>query len=70
MCLGIPMEIIEINGNVGTARTEGLRREVNIQFLKDVKKGDFVIIHAGFAIEKINRKKARETLDIYKELRG
>ena len=70
MCLGIPMEIIEINGNVGTARTEGLRREVNIQFLKDVKKGDFVIIHAGFAIEKLDRKKAKETLDIYRELRG
>jgi hydrogenase expression/formation protein HypC len=62
------MEIVKIKDNIGVARAEGLEREVNIQFLKNVKKGDFVIIHAGFAIEKIDRKKARETLDLYKEM--
>jgi len=68
MCLGIPMEIIEIKGDTGIAAAEGLRKEVNLQFLKHAKKGDFVIIHAGFAIEKIDRKNAEETLNIYKEM--
>lgn len=68
MCLGVPMEIVEIRGDVGTAKVEGLKREVNLQFLKSAKKGDFVIIHAGFAIEKIDRERAEETLNLYKEL--
>lgn len=69
MCLGIPMEIVEIKDNLGMARSEGLRRQVNIQFLKDLKVGDFVIIHAGFAIEKLDRKKAKETLGLFKEIK-
>ncbi|NQT05959.1 MAG: HypC/HybG/HupF family hydrogenase formation chaperone [Candidatus Omnitrophica bacterium] len=69
MCLGIPMEIVKIDGDTGLARAEGLQREVNLQFLKGVKKGDYVIIHAGYAIEKMDREKAHETLDLYRELR-
>ena len=69
MCLGIPMEIIKIEGAKGVAAAEGLRREVDLQFLRDVKKGDYVIIHAGFAIEKVDKEKARQTLDLYRELK-
>jgi len=63
------MEIVKIDGDTGLARAEGLQREVNLQFLKGVKKGDYVIIHAGYAIEKMDREKAHETLDLYRELR-
>ena len=63
------MKIIKIEGAKGTAAAEGLRREVDLQFLKDVKKGDYVIIHAGFAIEKVDRKKAKETLDLYRQMK-
>lgn len=69
MCLGIPMEIIKIKGDTALAKVEGLKREVNIQFLKKVNLGDFVIIHAGFAIEKVDREKAQETLQLYGELK-
>lgn len=68
MCLAIPMEIIKIKGDVGRARVEGLELDVNLQFIKNVKKGDFVIIHAGFAIEILDRKKAQETLDLFREM--
>ncbi len=70
MCLGLPMEIIELRGDTGTAEAEGVKREVNLQFLKDAKIGDFVIIHAGFAIEKIDKKRAQETLNLFKEMRS
>jgi len=69
MCLGIPMEIIEIRGITGIAKTEGLKREVNLQFLSNAKIGDFVIIHAGFAIQKIDKEKAQETLALFREMR-
>ena len=70
MCLGVPMEIIEIAGGKGIAKSEGLKHEVNLQFLKNVRRGDFVIIHAGFAIEKIDKEKARETLDLFREIKS
>lgn len=69
MCLAIPMKIIKIDGASGVAESEGLKRKVDLQFLKDPKVGDFVIIHAGFAIEKLDRKAAQETLDLYSEMR-
>ncbi|MBL7069035.1 MAG: HypC/HybG/HupF family hydrogenase formation chaperone [Candidatus Omnitrophica bacterium] len=69
MCLGIPMEIIKIDDKKAIARTEGLKREVDLRFLKEVDIGDFVIIHAGFAIEKIDKKRAAETITLYKKLR-
>ena len=69
MCLAIPMEIVKISGDIATARADGLEREVNIRFLKDAKKGDFVVIHAGFAIEKLDRQRAEETLRLYREMK-
>ena len=69
MCLGMPMKIVEIKGRTGSAESEGLRREVNLQFLKNLKIGDYVIIHAGFAIEKVDEKKAKETLELFKEMK-
>lgn len=68
MCLGVPMEIVEITGDRAVAKTEGLKREVNVQFLKDLKLGDYVIIHAGFAIEKIDKARAAETLELFREM--
>jgi hydrogenase expression/formation protein HypC len=63
------MEIISIDGRKGVARAEGLQREVDLSFMKGASKGDYVIIHAGFAIEKIDKEKAKETLRLYRELR-
>ncbi len=68
MCLGIPMQILEIDGNVAKAFLSGTTRLVYLDVLEeDVQAGDYVIVHAGFAIHKIDEKEAEETLDLFQE---
>ena len=54
MCLAIPGKIIEIDGQLATVDFSGMQKEINISLLNDVKKVEFVIVHAGFAIEKVD----------------
>lgn len=68
MCLGIPMRIKKIEKDFAVAVADGLERKVNIEFLGNVKLGEYVIIHAGFAIEKVNEKKAKETLNLFRQI--
>jgi hydrogenase expression/formation protein HypC len=67
MCLGVPMKIIEIKYPAGIAEAKGVRREIGLQLLPEdeIKIGDHVIVHVGFAIEKLDRKQAE---DIWKTL--
>ena len=67
MCLAVPMKIIEIQGDMAVVESAGLRREVGIMLLDKVKLNDWVLIHAGFAISRLTRKQARETLAIFAE---
>jgi len=70
MCLGIPMKIIKINNDFAEVETGKLTRNINIQMLPNVKIGDYVLVHVGFAIQKIDEKQAKETLKIiYDEIR-
>jgi len=62
MCLGIPGRIIEIRGDSATAEVAGTRKEISLRLLDGAAAGDFVIIHAGFAIEKLDTERALETL--------
>lgn len=62
MCLGIPGKIIEIKGTTAKVDVAGTRKDASLKFLKGAKVGEYVIIHAGFAIEKVDEEKARETL--------
>ncbi len=68
MCLGIPMKIKKIEGDFARVETGTLLRTVNIQMLSGLKEGDYVIVHAGFAIEKVDPARARETLKIIDEI--
>ncbi len=70
MCLGIPMKIVELEYPMGICEVDGLRRKVNLQLLpkKELKIGDYVIVHVGFAIQKLSPKEAEETLNFLKEL--
>jgi hydrogenase expression/formation protein HypC len=61
------MKVIEIRGDMGVVENSGLRREVGLMLLDRVKLGDWVLIHAGFAISKLTKKQARETLAIFAE---
>jgi hydrogenase expression/formation protein HypC len=70
MCLAIPGKIIKIDSDKNHAMVdygEGTRRKANIS-LVDVKIGDFVLVHAGFAIEVLNEKEAKETLALFREM--
>ena len=53
MCLAIPMKLIECNGDKGTVELNNVRMEVNISLVDDPQPDDYVIIHAGFAIQKL-----------------
>ena len=68
MCLGIPMKIKKIEGEFARVEAGTLLRTVNIQMLSGLKEGDYVIVHAGFAIEKVDPARARETLKIIDEI--
>ena len=64
MCLGIPMRVIKIKGEFAWVKTGRLTRQVNIQMVPKVMVDDYVIVHAGFAIEIINPQAARKTLSL------
>ena len=68
MCLGIPMKVLKIEGDFAQVESGRLIRSANIQMLRGLKRGDYVIIHAGFAIQKVDAKKARETLRLIEEI--
>jgi len=68
MCLAMPLHVAEINGKNAFCETEGLRREIRIDFVPRVKVGDYVIVHAGFAIEIIDPKRAKENIEAMMEV--
>jgi hydrogenase expression/formation protein HypC len=67
MCLAIPSRIIKIENNMATIDVEGVQREASLLLLGDARVGDYVIVHAGFAIQKLDEAAARETLDLLRE---
>jgi len=69
MCLGIPAKVVQIDEpNQGKVDYLGTKVKTNLTLLEDVKIGDWVIIHAGFAISKLNEEEARETLSLLREI--
>lgn len=69
MCLAVPLEIAKIEGDFAIVRAGSLSRKVNIQMLKNLKVGDYCLVHAGFAIKKIDPQAAKETLSILSQMR-
>jgi len=68
MCLAVPMKIAEIADGTAICEVDGVRREASLMMLEDAEVGDYVLIHAGFAIEKIDPVEAQKTLDIFREI--
>ena len=62
MCLAVPSRIVEIKDQVATVDVDGVTREASLMLLDDVSIGDYVIVHAGFAIERIDEEVAHQTL--------
>ena len=69
MCLAIPLKIIEINGNTAVGEAMGMSREIRVDFIPEPKTGDYVIVHAGFAIERLAEEQALEDLGEWEALR-
>ncbi len=70
MCLGIPVKVVAIDGQLAVVDVGGARREVSLLLLDDVRPGDWVILHAGFAIQKMDEEEAAKTLALLRELPG
>ena len=68
MCLGIPGKILEIEKNVAKVDVGGLSRDISLDLCPDVSVGDYVLIHTGFAIQKVDEEEAKETLEILKQI--
>jgi len=67
MCLAIPAKVIKINKNIAEIESLGVYKEVDITLVPDAKIGDYVIVHAGFAIQIIDKKEASITEGYWKE---
>jgi len=64
MCLAIPSKITQIENDMATIDVDGVQRAASLLLLADAQVGDYVIVHAGFAIQKIDEAAARETLQL------
>ena len=67
MCLAIPSKITTIEDNVATIDVDGVQREASLLLLENAMVGEYVIVHAGFAIQRIDEAAAMETLNLLRE---
>ena len=69
MCLGVPMKILSREGDTIVAEVDGVQKEASVMLLEeDVQVGDYVIVHAGFAISRLDEAYAEETIRMMKEI--
>ena len=68
MCLAVPMQIVKINDNIAVVNSGGLELKVALDLLEDVSEGDYVIVHAGYAIQSLSENEALETLAILQRI--
>ena len=62
MCLAIPLRIAEIDGKNAVGERDGIRRNIRLDFIRAPKVGEYVIVHAGFAIERLSEEQALEDM--------
>lgn len=68
MCLSIPVKIVSIDGSMAEVSAGGTLFKAGLHMIDDAKVGDYVLLHAGFAIQKISEEDAAETLKILREM--
>jgi hydrogenase expression/formation protein HypC len=67
MCLAIPSRVVRIDGQIATIDVAGVQRQAGLMLLEEVEVGDYVIVHAGFAITRLDAAAAQETLKLLRE---
>lgn len=68
MCLGVPARVIRIEDSEATVAIGDIEYRASLLLLNDIQVGDFIILHAGFAIEKVDPREAEETIQLFKEM--
>ncbi len=68
MCLAIPLKITQINGKEAIGERSGIKRKIRLDFIENPKIGEYVIVHAGFAIERMDEKTAEESISAAEEV--
>ena len=70
MSLAVPLKIESVNGNTALCSALGLQRNVRVDFIENPKPGDYVIVHAGFAIERLPERQALEDIEAWEEVQN
>jgi len=68
MCLAVPGKVLSLDGDKGIVEIGNMKREVFMHLLSDISVNEYVLVHAGCAIEKVDEEEAKITMDIFKEL--
>ncbi|HBM81856.1 MAG TPA: HypC/HybG/HupF family hydrogenase formation chaperone [Clostridiaceae bacterium] len=68
MCLAVPLKIVSIEGKNAQGEIDGIKRKIRIDFLPRISIGEYVLVHAGFAIEKLTAKAAEDNLKAIREV--
>ncbi len=67
MCLAVPLKLMQVDGVHGVVEMGGIRRKVNLSFVQEAQPGDYVVVHTGFAITRMDEAEAAETLRLLNE---
>jgi hydrogenase expression/formation protein HypC len=70
MCLSVPGKIVRIKKNMARVDVGGTLRDISLDLCPEVSMGEYVLIHAGFAIQKVDEEEAKETLDLLRKMVG
>ena len=72
MCLGIPMQVMSVDGFMARCEAKGVQRDVSLFMMQDepVATGDYVMVHVGYAIQKMTEQEARSAWEIYDQMLG
>ena len=66
MCLAVPMKVEKIEQGMAVVSVGSVKRRANVQLIPNLKIGDYIIVHTGFGIQKLDEKEAKKTLDLFK----
>jgi hydrogenase expression/formation protein HypC len=70
MCIAIPGKIVEVNYPLAIVDFKGTKRKIRVDLLEDVKAGDWVLVHVGFAIQKVDEEEAKKTAEMLEKVFG
>ncbi|HAV43061.1 TPA: HypC/HybG/HupF family hydrogenase formation chaperone [bacterium] len=68
MCLAVPARVVKIDGSIADLEIGGVIKRASLDLVEEVKVGDYVILHAGFAIQKLDEREAKETLRLLSQM--